>query len=165
MRRRVSLCALALLASLVIGTAANAAAAPPAHVAQGAYGTAMLRALNRMRAQRGLPAFAADSRMNRGATGYAGVLAHHGFFSHGAWASRVAHAAGQAHPIGEVLGWLAPGGPHGEASWLVNAWLHSPEHRRALLDGSFRRVGIGRSVGSEGGRWAAVYTVDFAGGR
>jgi uncharacterized protein YkwD len=155
--------ALALLASLAIGAAATQAA--PAQVARGAYGTAMLRALNGMRTHYGLPQLAADPRMNRGATAYAGVLAHHGFFSHGAWEPRVAHAARQSQPIGEVLGWLAPEGPRGEAGWLVNAWLHSPEHRRALLDGSFRRVGIGRAVGSEGGRWAAVYTVDFAGGR
>ncbi len=166
MRRRSLL--LALLASLTI--CATAGAAPPpvarsAHVARGAYGTAVLRALNGMRAQHGLPQYTVDARMNRGATSYAGVLAHDGFFAHGAWEPRVARAARQSQPIGEVLGWLAPGSPHGEAGWLVNAWLHSPEHRRVLLDGSLRRVGIGRAVGDEGGRWAAVYTVDFAGAR
>lgn len=168
MRRPLALLALALLAGLVISAAASAAAQPTARsarVAKGAYGAAVLRALDRMRAQHGLPGYTVDVRMNRGATAYAGVLAHDGFFAHGAWVPRVARAAGQSHDIGEVLGWLAPGGPRGEASWLVNAWLHSPEHRRVLLDGSFRRVGIGRAVGEEGGRWAAVYTVDFAGRR
>jgi uncharacterized protein YkwD len=163
MRRRISTFALALLASLAIGAAASgpATAQPP----RGAYGTALLRALNHMRARYDLPAYAVDARMNRGATVYAGVLARNGLFVHGAWAPRVARAARQARPLGEVLGWLAPKGPHGEAGWLVNAWLRSPEHRRVLLDGRLRRVGIGRAVGEEGGRWAAVYTVDFAGAR
>jgi uncharacterized protein YkwD len=155
--------ALASLASLVIGAAASQAA--PAQVAQGAYGTAMLHALNHMRAHYGLPQYDVDARMNHSATAYAGVLARHGFFAHGAWQPRVARAARQSRPLGEVLGWLAPEGPRSEAGWLVNAWLHSAEHRRVLLDGSLRRVGIGRSVGEEGGRWAAVYTVDFAGAR
>jgi len=163
MRRRISTFALASLASLVIGAAASDAA--PAKVAPGAYGTAVLRALNHMRARYGLPAYAVDQRMNRGATAYSGMLAHNGFFAHGAWQPRVARAAHQSRPLGEVLGWLAPGSPRGEADWLVNAWLHSPEHRRVLLGGSLRRVGIGRAVGDEGGRWAAVYTVDFAGAR
>jgi uncharacterized protein YkwD len=164
MRRRISALALASLASLVMSAAASEAAPQP-HVARGAYGNALLRALNHMRAQQGLPAYTVDARMNRGATAYSGMLARNGFFAHGAWQPRVAHAARQARPLGEVLGWLAPEGPRGEAGWLVNAWLHSPEHRRVLLDGSFRRVGIGRAVGEEGGSWAAVYTVDFAGAR
>jgi uncharacterized protein YkwD len=163
MRRPCSTFALALVASLVICAAVSQAAT--AQVAQGAYGTALLRTLNHMRAHYGLPQYTVDPRMNRGATSYSGALARHGTFSHGAWVPRVSRAAQQSRPLGEVLGWLAPESPHGEASWLVNAWLHSPEHRRVLLDGSLRRVGIGRATGSEGGNSAAVYTVDFAGGR
>jgi uncharacterized protein YkwD len=47
----------------------------------------------------------------------------------------------------------------------VRGWLHSPPHREVLLDGRFRRVGIGRAGGRLGGTNAAIYTVDWASAR
>jgi uncharacterized protein YkwD len=168
MSRRILLLALALLASAVICAAATGAVPPPvrsARVVRGPFGSAVLRSLNRVRKQHRLPSLSFDPRMSRAASRYSRAMARHGFFSHGAWTSRVAHAAGRGFAIGEVLGWLEPASPHVEARWVVQAWLRSPEHRRVLLDRTFRRVGIGRAVGGESGRHAAVYTVDFASAR
>jgi uncharacterized protein YkwD len=84
---------------------------------------------------------------------------------HGDWSQRVAHSASDPSASGEVIGWLSTGSPQGEASSVVRAWLDSPAHRHVLLDGAFRRVGIGRAVGAIGGSSSAIYTVDFASAR
>src|SRR5437762_3575611 len=61
--------------------------------------------------------------------------------------------------FGEDLAW----GP-ASASWVVGAWLASPEHRAILLRPGFRRVGIGAFQGTFSGRAGAlVVTADFAG--
>jgi uncharacterized protein YkwD len=168
MSRRLPPLALALLASAVMCAVATAGSPPGAVAARvklGRYGTAMLHALNHARAQHGLPSLSADRRMDRGATSYSRAMTRHGFFSHGAWVSRVARAAGHARNVGEVLGSRMPGSARDEAAHLVQAWLESPAHRQVLLDGRFRRVGIGRTVGGKSGHLAAVYTVDFASAR
>jgi uncharacterized protein YkwD len=154
MSRRFLLPAFAVLAGLL-------PVAPAAHAAQGPFGTAMLRELNRVRAHFHLPRVSDDRRMNRGASEHSQDMARHGYFAHGAWTGRVARAAGRAHSLGEVLGWLSHTSASREASQMVQAWLNSPEHRRVLLDGRFRRVGIGRATGG----WSAIYTVDFASAR
>jgi uncharacterized protein YkwD len=168
MMRRILAAALALLASAVIGVAVAGAVVRPSRVAHtasaplGPYGRAVLRSLNRIRAQHRLPALGADRRMDRAASGYSQLLAHHGAFTHGSWAGRVGHSSGHARAVGEVLGWLKPASPGAEAARIVEAWLGSAEHRRVLLDGRMRRIGVGRGVGIEFGTHAAVYTVDFA---
>jgi uncharacterized protein YkwD len=158
MSRRLQLLALATLASAAIAAAlAGLALARGPH---GPFGAAMLRSLNRLRAQHHLPVLALDAPMSREATAHSRDMALHGYFSHGAWSGRVAHAAGRASSLGEVLGWLAPASPGVEAARMTESWLSSPEHRQVLLDGRFRRVGIGRSRGG-----TAIYTVDFASAR
>ena len=157
---------IALACALVglLPLAAPAAAAPP-RSALGPFGRALLRELNHARAQYGLPAMRDDARMDRAARGYSRTMAASGYVAHGAWGPRVASASRHADGIGEVLGWLTPGDPAGEASWLVRAWLASPVHRPVVLGASFRRVGIGRTTGWVGGASSAIYTVDFASAR
>lgn len=158
MSRRLLTLALACLAgALIVAVLAGAVLASGPN---GPYGTAMLRSLNRVRARHHLPALAWDARMGRGANAHSLDMVRHGYFAHGAWDGRVARASGNARSIGEVLGWLGPASPGAEAARMVRAWLGSPEHRRVLLDGGFRRVGIGRVRGR-----VAMYTVDFASGR
>ncbi len=61
-----------------------------------------------------------------------------------------------------MIGWLAAGTARAEAVAVVRAWLSSPTHRSVLLDGGFRRIGIGRAVSALDGTSSAIYTVDFA---
>ncbi|MGN6188871.1 MAG: CAP domain-containing protein [Conexibacter sp.] len=157
------LIALACALLALLPTAAPAAATPSS--ALGPFGRALLREVNHARAHFGLPAVRADARMDRVARGYSRTMAASGAVAHGAWSSRVGGASRHAGVIGEVLGWLAPGDPSGEAAWLVRSWLGSPYHRPVVLGASFRRVGIGRTTGWIGGELSAVYTVDFASAR
>jgi uncharacterized protein YkwD len=135
---------------------------PAAASAADSFREAMLRELNRIRAHQGLPSVRGDARMDGGARTHSRRMAARGYVAHGRWTGRVAAASRRAHSVGEVLGWLAPSDPRGEAAWLVRAWLGSPSHRPVVLGASFRRVGIGRTTGWVGGQSAAIYTVDFA---
>jgi uncharacterized protein YkwD len=150
--------ALATLASALIAAAVSSIVS--ADAPYGPFGRAMLHSLNRVRAAHHLPRLTFDRRMAHAATAHSRSMVYGGYFAHGQWDRRVSRASGHARSVGEVLGWLGSASPGAEAARLVRAWLNSPEHRRVLLDGHFRRVGIGRVHGGE-----AMYTVDFASGR
>jgi len=143
-------------------------AAPAAAASQSKpslFGRALLRELNHVRGQNGLAAVRPDARMDDGARAYSRTMARTRSVTHGRWTGRVAAASRSAQSIGEVLGWLSPDDPRGEAAWLVRSWLGSPYHRPVVLGASFRRVGIGRATGWIGGKSSAIYTVDFASAR
>jgi uncharacterized protein YkwD len=144
----------------LLPTAASAEAAAKSRV--GPFTRALLRELNNARSQYGLAAVRSDARMDGGARAYSRTMAASGYVAHGQWTGRVAAASRRAQSIGEVLGWLAPRDPRGEAAWLVRAWLGSPTHRPVVFGASFRRVGTGRATGWIGGEYSAIYTVDFA---
>jgi uncharacterized protein YkwD len=66
--------------------------------------------------------------------------------------------------IGENLGWGWGSGTTPRS--MVNAWMHSPEHRRNLLDRGFHDVGVAVLKGSpararQGG--GVTYVIDFGG--
>jgi uncharacterized protein YkwD len=151
-------CACALLALLPAAVPATAGAS------EGGFASAMLRELNRVRASHRLPAVREDGPMDRGAAGHSRDMARRGYFAHGSWPGRVMAAAGSARSIGEVIGWRVQGSPRGEAWSLVHEWLGSPPHRHVLLDGGFRRIGVGRAPASRYGHPTALYTVDWATG-
>lgn len=119
----------------------------------------LLHVMNSVRASHGLAPLHVDYRLERVARGHTVDMLHRHYFAHGPFAARV-NSSGAAGPIfGENLAW----GPV-SASWVVNAWLASPEHRANLLRPGFRRVGVGAAVGNfEGGADTLVVTADFAG--
>jgi uncharacterized protein YkwD len=65
-----------------------------------------------------------------------------------------------ARRVGEAL--AAVHGRRGVAGTVVRLWMASPPHRAIVLDGSFRRVGVGRGRGALGGAAAMLVTADFA---
>ncbi|MGB2710508.1 MAG: CAP domain-containing protein, partial [Conexibacter sp.] len=113
-------------------------------------GSALLRELNRVRAAAHLAPLRLDGRMSDGATAYAQKMGRTRRIGHGAWSARIARSASSPARAGEVIGWLTVGAPEAEASWVVRTWLASPVHRRVVLDGSFRRIGIGRATSALG---------------
>jgi uncharacterized protein YkwD len=161
-RARRALLALALVPGL--GWALAGGPLTKAASAAG-FGPAVLAELNHVRRSHRLPAVHVDRRMSATAAAYSRSMARHGFFAHGAWDARVARASGEAHAVGETLGWMTRATPRREAVSMVHGWLNSPPHRAILLDGRFRRIGIGRGAGRLGGDAAAIYTVDWASAR
>lgn len=149
------------LVAFAIPTASTAASAAQTTGVR----AALLAELNRVRANAHLGALRLDGLMGDAAGAYSRHMARVGRIGHGAWSARVAHSASSPSHDGEVIGWLGPDSARAEATSIVQAWLNSPVHRAVLLDGGFRRVGIGRAVGMFTGSSTAIYTVDFASAR
>lgn len=68
----------------------------------------------------------------------------------------------QSRFYGETIGYV--GELTGMADSIVRAWMASPPHRRILLDGRFRRIGVGAWRGTfDGQDDSTVYTANVTG--
>jgi uncharacterized protein YkwD len=118
--------------------------------------------INRARARRGLPTLSVDWRLMRVSMRHSRDMAVHRELSHSSsdgtpFYRRVGRAT-NARLIGETI--AAFGGGRPSAGTIVRAWLRSPVHRAELLDGHFRRMGIGIAAS----RGLTIATADFASG-
>ena len=169
------------LAALVLAFAALALLAPPAHgtapggcAAQRASEPETARSLrlelrcliNVERLKRALPRLRANGALFRAASRHARDMVRRRYFSHysrsgGGPTSRIAGSgylrASQAWAVGENIAWQQEGDP----SWVVSSWMNSPLHRRLLLSGRFRELGIGVVTSSPRGGRGLTAVVDF----
>jgi uncharacterized protein YkwD len=148
----------------VLGAVAVASipAIAPSHAsARPKLETGVLRQINHARAAHGLPAVHASRNLAVAAGNHSGELLRTGRFSHIALdgstvVQRLAHVA--HGPVGEVIAWNS----RRSSKAVVNQWLRSAPHRAVLLDGRFRRVGVGAARGVRGPRAGVLVTADFA---
>jgi uncharacterized protein YkwD len=123
---------------------------------------ALLDEINRARAAHGLPALRIDGTLEQAARAHSRDMLRRGYFGHGDFGRRLASFGARGPAVGENLGWGV--GARGTAQAIVAGWLASPGHRANLLRRGFRRVGLGRVVGTFAGRGGTtVVTADFAG--
>ncbi len=123
---------------------------------------ALISEINRVRGIHGAPALRLDGVLQRAARAHSRDMLRRGYFSHGDFARRLAGFGARGPAVGENLGWGV--GSHATPQAIVNSWLASPAHRANLLRRGFRRVGVGRLVGTFAGHGgAAVVTANFAG--
>jgi uncharacterized protein YkwD len=109
--------------------------------------------LARFRERHGLGALRWSAPLAEAARRYASDMVRRGYFSHTTPAgadlsNRLSSYAGPAPSwwIGEVLAWGA--GLRSRPSDVLSRWLHSPPHRRILLNPTARDVGIGMAFGA-----------------
>lgn len=157
-RRRALACPAALTILLALGAApapaasrCSAATAKPASVSGASRRAAVLCEINRVRRRHGLAPVSADARLTRMAGAFAQIMVTRRFFSHvgpgGATLGARLRASGyRGRTAGEVLAWGS--GRYASPRAAVRSWLHSAPHRRVLLDGSYRDVGVGVALGS-----------------
>jgi uncharacterized protein YkwD len=121
--------------------------------------------INQRREHAGVGTLVENGNLDSSAHGHTVAMVKHNRYSHGNSAGRIRAtgylAGASSWSTGEVLAW----GPAklGTAKHVVASWMHSPEHRRALL-GGFRDVGVGMSKGApfpHFGHNSATYTVDL----
>jgi uncharacterized protein YkwD len=128
--------------------------------------------VNVERTSRGLPALQRDGDLSQAARAHATDMARNNFFAHvtpdGDTLSDRLRKAGYGRPgdgwrAGEDLGWGT--GDRATPNALVDAWLASPGHRRILLSGTYREIGVGVAGGvpdpSSTGLPGATYTMDL----
>jgi uncharacterized protein YkwD len=125
-------------------------------------GDAVLCLLNEQRASAGVPALAADAQLAQMATTYAGLMATESFFSHVSpegqtMQERFAAADYRFDAAGENLAWA--GGTTATPAVIVDAWMHSADHRENILDADFHQLGVGYAYSAAG--QAAYYDTEF----
>jgi uncharacterized protein YkwD len=123
---------------------------------------AMLIAVNLQRKAAGQPTLAHDSRLDEAAQKHAEDMLARIYYAHDTpegkhTRDRVGAAGYEADTVGENI---AAG--HTDVEEVMDAWLHSPGHRRNLLDGRFTHLGIGVAVGSYEHRYQVLWVQDFA---
>jgi uncharacterized protein YkwD len=118
--------------------------------------------MNQVRTAHGVRPLRADSRLERAARSHSSKMLRVGVFFHGAFNARIRSVGIRAPRVGENLAWSV--GRLARAQAIVRMWLASPSHRRNLLDGGYRLVGVGALHGTfEGRRGVVMITTDFAG--
>ncbi len=158
--------AIVLLVSASAASACAGEGKSPARLSELKARQAVLCLINQRRAHAGRGALQENANLDQSAQGHAVGMAKHNHYTHGNSAARI-RASGYLSgatlwSIGEVLAWGF--GRTGSPKHIVAEWMHSPEHRRALLSG-FRDVGVGMTKGApfpHFGHNSATYTVDLA---
>jgi len=131
--------------------------------------TSVLCLVNLARGRHGVPPLGFNPELRESATVHSRSMVRSGSFSHygpGTMASRIASAgylarAGSFRLAENIAtGW---GRANGSPLAIVRAWMHSPEHRRNILDRGLHDFGVGVARGGPfgGGDAAATYTLDF----
>lgn len=154
---RVPLQALSrLVFALGAGSAVSAVAAAGA-------ADQMLQATNRLRAESGLPALAADDRLGQAALAFAQYMARTDRYGHQADgrepAQRVEATGYDWCMVAENIAWqYSSQGFDADtlAQRLVQGWQQSPPHLRNMLDRRARQVGIATAQSPRSGRHYAV---------
>jgi uncharacterized protein YkwD len=150
-----------LLTSLFATTFTATAAAKPRVDAKE---RAIVRAINRQRAEHGVAKLRTSTRLARAADFHSWEMLDADYFAHesrdgGSFDRRVRRYADH-RAVGETLAML--GGCGGRAArQVVRMWMNSPPHRAVLLSSSYRRVGIGKRTGSLSGSKRCLVTADF----
>ncbi len=128
--------------------------------------------VNKFRAAHGLPPLQMSPELKAAAQAHSLELAEKGYFSHassdgGSFWERVKRfypvGESQFWSVGENLYWSSE---EHSASFVINRWSTSPEHRRVLERKKWREMGVSavwaqRAPGVYGGRDVAIVTVDF----
>jgi uncharacterized protein YkwD len=136
------------------------------------YEAILLREINQVRAQHGLPELRSSSLLAAAADRHSRQMAGRGFFDHDSpdgsafWkrVERFYPSRGSSYwSVGENL---AYGSPSLSAGGAVRAWMQSPGHRANLLSSAWREVGLAAvhaesAPGVYGGRKATIVTADF----
>jgi uncharacterized protein YkwD len=113
----------------------------------------ILRAMNSVRARYHLPQLRVNGALARAADAHSAAMLRSGRFSHGAMSARLRRYT-SSRAIGENLAWMS----RCDGRKVVSMWLNSAPHRKIMLAGRFKMVGVGqRSSGS-----LCMVTADFA---
>jgi uncharacterized protein YkwD len=169
-----TLAALAVVLSTVLVVAPTAAPAQSAKVERrAALEAAVVKALNRVRAESGLRPLKASPSLRTAARGHSTAMLELGFFSHEsadgtAFSERIrrhyTNRGWRTWSVGEAL--LASSGATLEPDAIVEAWLESPPHRAIILSPTWRDAGIGALYAPDApnefeGSATIVVTADF----
>ncbi|HEV7786172.1 MAG TPA: CAP domain-containing protein [Thermoanaerobaculia bacterium] len=123
--------------------------------------TAMLAAVNAERKRAGSPPLTANARLDQAAQRHAADMLARNYF---------AHESPEGHTVRERAkdagyDWRAIGENIAEGQTSVaevmTTWMHSPGHRRNILDRDFKEMGVGLAFGRSGGGYKVEWVQTF----
>jgi len=173
-RRIAAFAALACSVGLVAPAGASAACAgadaQPGQTARTELARTTVCLLNQERGRRGLSRLSLDRRLSSAARAHTRDMVRRRYFAHVSRSggdvvdrlNRVGYMRGARRwLVGENLAW--GGGSRSTPRQIMRTWMHSPGHRRNILDSRFRELGIGVLAGApvEAGAVSATYTTTF----
>lgn len=170
MRRRttVALAALLLAGSVGLPAANERAMLPAAEVqAAGGYQCEFLGLINRFRKKHGKPELTLSSTLNDAAVNHSEDMAANNYFGHTlkgpnpnvSWDRNIQRSGYKGSPIGENI---AAGAESATAT--MRMWVKSKPHRKNMLNGEFRAIGVGRGY-DKGSKYGWYWTTTFGGDR
>ncbi len=138
----------------------------------GALEQGVLANINTLRQQHGLAPLHFSSALGAAARQHSSEMASRGYFRHesangSSFDRRIARFYPMGHSrywsVGENLLWSSP---DVDASGALNMWFNSPEHRKNMLNGNWREIGlsavhVAAAPGTYGGREVTIVTADF----
>ena len=138
------------------GAACANAQAQPSQIGLDATVQALECEVNATRTARGLRSLRSDRDLAEAARRHAADMVQRRYFAHvspggrdlGDRLRRAGYGNGDGWRAGENLAWGT--GERATPAAIVDAWLASPEHKRILLDGGFRQIGVGVADGDPG---------------
>jgi uncharacterized protein YkwD len=142
----------------------------PGEVGPARVRAAVLCLLNAERAARELPPVRRSARLELAASRHVRDMLARRYFEHESPGGRTSAdrarrsgylRAARYWTVGEVLAWLID--PRPTAAAVVQAWMHSPGHRKVILRPGFRDAGVGLATGNpriRGGA-GATFAVSF----
>jgi uncharacterized protein YkwD len=129
----------------------------PAYAAANRAERAIVRLLNAERARYGLPGLSISNRLAQSAKRHSMDCLRYDSLAHTSAMSSVTGARSS----GETIAWSQRGSGSGARS-IVDMWMRSSGHRAIVLNGKFRRIGVGRVRGKLGSMSGVLVTADFA---
>jgi len=170
------------VAAIATPSSASASSAQPSTSAAAGRAVSIRRAsdleagllvrINAVRRRSGLRSLVRSAELERAAYAHVERLAADGYFNH-RWPDGAPFKRWilTFYPLGRASYWSAGenllwGLPAVTPSEAVDAWLASPEHRRNLLEGSWREIGVAvvrvaAAPGFYGGRDVAIAATEF----
>ncbi|MEA2601997.1 MAG: hypothetical protein QOF89_2989 [Acidobacteriota bacterium] len=121
----------------------------------------MLAAVNAERRKAGVPPLTANSRLDQAAQRHAGDMLARGYFAHESPEGKtVRERAKEAGFDWRAIGENIAEGQTSVAE-VMDTWMHSPGHRRNILDRDFKELGVGLALGRNGKGWRVEWVQAF----
>jgi hypothetical protein len=114
---------------------------------------AVFALLNEHRANNGVPALAYDDKLEAAIQGHCIHMVQHPFFDHSAPESEVSSPWTRAEMCGTSASGENIAGGQSSPQDVMDSWKSSSGHNANMLDGKFKRVGIGR----HGSYWGQIF--------
>ena len=115
--------------------------------------TEVFNLLNQYRIASGKGALANDAKLEATIEGHCHHMAVHTFFSHTAPEAAVSSPWTRAGLCGTSANGENIAAGYANASAVMTGWKNSPGHNANMLNGTFKRVG----VGSYGSQWGQIF--------